>query len=120
MRFKSRKLWTEDELALLAKMYPHKPIYEIAVELKRPIPSVSKKGREIGLERAPTYLSPRTGRRGNIRPAIEFYGDLIYENLELWKSVQKTRAIARNNPNPLWRKHSPGTPNELASQVPVI
>ena len=119
-RIDRRKKWAEQELAMLRAEYPLTPTIELAAKLNRPKPSIVLKARTLGLERDHEYISAQHGPRRTIRPAIETNGELSHENIELWKSVQKTRAIARNNPSPLWRSNPIATPDELACQTPII
>jgi len=55
----SRRLWSEDEIKLLKKMYPGNSPKDIANELGRTVAAVVSKGCQLGLGKKPRVWSKR-------------------------------------------------------------
>lgn len=51
------RFWTESELEIVRRKYPHRPTKEIAEELVRPIGSVYQKADTLGLKKTAAFLS---------------------------------------------------------------
>jgi hypothetical protein len=65
----ARKRWTDDELALLRRDYPHRPAQEIADELGIKVFIVYKKARTLRLTKSAEFLtSGESGRISKARP----------------------------------------------------
>lgn len=97
MRNQSNKAWTEDELAILKTMYPNTSNIEIAEALRRPKSSIPSIAIRLGLTKPEGFQRAKPGARKIKRVAAEPIEEPKDETFELWKSIQKTRAIARNH-----------------------
>ena len=116
----TRKLWTEDELAVLKKMYPHSPNIEIAAVLKRPKSSIPSVALKLGLTRPTNFKRAPPGRSQYSACIDRMEEEPKDENLELWKVVQKNRAFTRNYSNKLSCIHADRALVYSSQPVPII
>ncbi len=59
--------WTDDDLALLARLYPNSPTKEVAALLDRPVKRVLHKAWALGIRKTPEFLA--SNQVGRITPA---------------------------------------------------